>query len=123
MGSRCTAGVWYHHWQRAAPFISQHTGFLNAGARACACTHKSALGLARAHGALARPRHLPFPSEERPNRKRAELVKGGGNAFKDGRQSTVGKNGQDGLRGSPKKNTSRGPEQAGLGSAEAERSP
>lgn len=64
-----------YHRRRTAPLISQHTGFLNAGARACACAHESALGPARAHGALAQPRHLPFPSEETPNRKRAELVK------------------------------------------------
>lgn len=56
-------GVGYHR-RRTAPLISQHTGFLNAGARASACAHESALWPARAHGALAQPRHLPFPSEE-----------------------------------------------------------
>lgn len=51
-------------------------GFLDAGARAGARTHaRRALARppARAHGAPARPRHLPFsPSEGRPDRKRAE---------------------------------------------------
>lgn len=101
-----------YHRRRTAPLISQHTGFLNAGARACACEHESALGPARAHDALAQPRHLPFPSEETPNRKRAELVKRTGregkkNAFNDCPQSTVGKNGQDDLREPLKASTGR----------------
>lgn len=80
--------------------------------RAGACARRSR---------TAPPSSLPLRGEAEPEEGGAS--EGGGNAFKDGRQSTVGKNGQDGLRGSPKKNTSRGPEQAGLGSAEAERSP
>lgn len=67
VGSRRAVRVGYQSLRTGTtPLISQHTGFLNEGERACACTHRRTLGLARAHGALAQPRHLPFPSEGNP---------------------------------------------------------
>lgn len=104
VGSRRTVGLVPPARRLTARLISQHSGFLNAGARACACTHRRALGLARAHGALAQSRHLPLPLRgyQRPSRKRAEQVRGKKEGSNDCSQSTVGKNGQDYLREPPK---------------------
>lgn len=91
-----------------APLISQHTGFLSAGAGACAGAHRGALGLARAHGALAQPRHLPFPYEgSTPEAEPEEGGASGGeekDAVNDCSQPTTGKN----LR-VPERSTRRGP--------------